>query len=60
MLRWAIGFLIVAIIAGALGFTGVAGASIGIAKTLFFLFLVLFVIALLAGVFVGKKITGSR
>lgn len=47
MLGWAIAFLIVALIAGAFGFRGVSGAATGIAKVLFFLFLVLFVLALL-------------
>lgn len=60
MLKWALIFLVLAVLAGALGFTGVAGASMGIAKTLAFLFLILFVISLLVGLFVGKKLTGSR
>jgi len=45
MLRWALVFLVVALIAGGLGFGGVAGASIDIAKILFFVFLVLFAIS---------------
>ena len=49
MLRWAIFFLIIALIAGVLGFTTVAGTSYVIAKVLFFVFLVLFVISLIAG-----------
>jgi len=49
MLRWALLFLIVALIAGLFGFTDVAGTSWIIAKVLFFVFLVLFVIALLMG-----------
>jgi uncharacterized membrane protein YtjA (UPF0391 family) len=47
MLSWIITFLIIALIAGALGFTGIAGTSMGIAQTLFYIFLVLFVISLL-------------
>jgi uncharacterized membrane protein YtjA (UPF0391 family) len=47
MLSWVITFLIIALIAGALGFTGIAGTSMGIAQTLFYIFLVLFVISLL-------------
>lgn len=47
MIRWILAFLLLAIIAGALGFTGVAGASIAIAQTLFYFFLVLFVLAVL-------------
>jgi len=49
MLHWAIVFLIIGIIAAILGFTGIAGAAIGIAKILFFIFIALFVIGLLTG-----------
>jgi uncharacterized membrane protein YtjA (UPF0391 family) len=49
MLRWAILFLIVAIIAGVFGFGGIAAAATDIARLLFVVFLVLFVIALIAG-----------
>lgn len=48
MLRYAVVFLVLALIAGLLGFTGIAGASIGIAKILFFVFIVLFVISFIA------------
>ncbi len=47
MLRWAFFFLIIALIAGALGFTTIAGISIEIAKVLFFLFIIIFIILLL-------------
>jgi uncharacterized membrane protein YtjA (UPF0391 family) len=46
MLGWALTFLIIALIAAALGFGGVAGAATGIAKILFFVFLVLFLVSL--------------
>jgi len=49
MLYYSIVFLVIALIAGALGFFGVAGAAVGIAKILFFVFLVLFVVSLLFG-----------
>jgi uncharacterized membrane protein YtjA (UPF0391 family) len=49
MLSWAITFLIIAIIAAILGFGGVAGTAVGIAKLLFFVFLILFVVSLLMG-----------
>jgi uncharacterized membrane protein YtjA (UPF0391 family) len=48
MLGWAITFLIVALIAAALWFGGIAGASAGIAQVLFFIFIVLFVVAMIA------------
>jgi uncharacterized membrane protein YtjA (UPF0391 family) len=47
MLGWALAFLVVALIAAALGFGGIAGASAGIAKILFFVFLILFAISLI-------------
>ena len=47
MLNWTVTFLIVALIAGALGFGGVAGTAAGIAKVCFFIFLVLMVASLL-------------
>lgn len=46
MLNWALTFLVLALLAAIFGFGGVASASMGIAKVLFFLFLVLFVISL--------------
>jgi uncharacterized membrane protein YtjA (UPF0391 family) len=49
MLRWAILFLVVALIAALFGFTNVAGTSIVAAKILFFIFLVLFVVSLVLG-----------
>ena len=39
MLGWAVTFLVIALVAGLLGFTGIAGAAAGIAKILFFVFL---------------------
>ena len=49
MLYWAAVFFIIAIIAGALGFGGVAGAAMTVAKVLFFVFLALCVIFLVLG-----------
>ncbi len=49
MLYWAAVFFIIAIIAGFLGFGSVAVAASGIAQTLFFVFLVIFLIALVMG-----------
>jgi uncharacterized membrane protein YtjA (UPF0391 family) len=51
MLTWAFVFLIVAIIAGLLGFGGVASTATGIAKVLFFLFLVIFLVTTIASLF---------
>lgn len=49
MLYYAIVFLVIALISAAFGFGGIASEATGIAKILFFLFLVLFVVSLLFG-----------
>ena len=49
MLRWAVLFLVIALVAALFGFGGVAGVSIEAARILFFIFLVLFVVSLLLG-----------
>jgi len=49
MLNWALGFLILALIAAVFGFTNVAGTAIGAAQILFFVFLVLFLVTALFG-----------
>jgi uncharacterized membrane protein YtjA (UPF0391 family) len=54
MLYWAVIFLVIALIAGLFGFGGIATASVGIAQILFFIFIALFVIALLARAFRGR------
>ena len=51
MLSWALTFLVIALIAGVLGFGVVAGTAASIAKILFVVFLVLFVI----GLFMGRR-----
>lgn len=47
MLYWALAFFIIAIVAALFGFTGIASGAATIAQVLFFIFLVLFVIALI-------------
>ena len=49
MLRYAVIFLVIALIAGASGFFGLADQAAWFAKVLFFLFLVLFVISVVLG-----------
>ena len=55
MLGWVVTFLVIALIAGVLGFGGIAGASIEIAKIIFFIALVLFVVSLVLGSFRGRR-----
>jgi uncharacterized membrane protein YtjA (UPF0391 family) len=54
MLYYALVFFIVAIIAAVFGFGGIATASAGIAKVLFFIFLILFIVSLVAGGMRGR------
>lgn len=49
MLRLALLFLVIALIAGMMGFTTLAGGAYSIGKLLFFVFLVLFIVSLIAG-----------
>jgi uncharacterized membrane protein YtjA (UPF0391 family) len=56
MLGWALTFLVVALIAGVLGFTTIAGASIAVAKLLFLVFLVLFVVSLIMHLVRGRPV----
>lgn len=48
MLYWALVYLVVAFVAGLLGFTGMAATAVGIAKLLFVVFGLMFVIMLVA------------
>jgi len=47
MLNWALMFFVVALLAAVFGFTGIAVAAAGVAKILFFVFLVLFLVSLI-------------
>lgn len=58
MLRWALVFLVFALIAGVLGFTGIAGQSMYIARVLFFVFLIVFVIGLVYSLVKGRRTPG--
>lgn len=49
MLYWALVFFIVALVAGVLGFGGIAAAATDIARILFFIFLVIFLVTLILG-----------
>jgi uncharacterized membrane protein YtjA (UPF0391 family) len=49
MVNWSIAFLLIAILAGLLGFSAIQGMAAFFAKVLFFLFLALFVWSLVGG-----------
>jgi uncharacterized membrane protein YtjA (UPF0391 family) len=54
MLSWVVTFLVIALVAGVLGFGGIAGASMEIAKIIFFVALVLFLISAVVGLARGR------
>jgi uncharacterized membrane protein YtjA (UPF0391 family) len=56
MLKWALIFLVLGLILGAMGFGGVGGAFVGIAKVLFFIAIAIFVVFLILGLVAGKKV----
>lgn len=59
MLKWALIFLVVGLVLGALGFGGVGGAFVGLAKILFFIAVALFIVFALLALFAGKKISDA-
>lgn len=56
MLKWAIIFFVVSLVAGFFGFTGVASGSKSIAKVLFVIAIAIFLIVLIFGVFLGTLV----
>lgn len=58
MLRWALIFLVVSLVAGLFGFTGISEAASGIAQVLFYIFISVFALLLIAGLLIGRKVAG--
>jgi uncharacterized membrane protein YtjA (UPF0391 family) len=56
MLTWAIIFFLISVVAGIFGFTGIAVGAQTIAKVLFGIFLILFLIVLIFGVLAGRAL----
>ncbi|HZL60108.1 MAG TPA: DUF1328 domain-containing protein [Stellaceae bacterium] len=54
MLRWALFFLVISLVAALFGFTGISAAAADIARILFFIFVVIFLALLIAGLFAGS------
>lgn len=57
MIKWALIFLVAALVLGLLGFGGLAGAAMGVAKILFVVALVIGLAMLLLGATVYRKLT---
>jgi len=60
MLRWSLIFLIVSLIAAAMGYGGIAGDAAEIATILFFVFLAIFGVTLILRLFAAEKIFGKK
>ncbi|MBC2730539.1 DUF1328 domain-containing protein [Thiobacillus sp.] len=56
MLKWALLFFVVSLIAGLFGFTGIAAGAAAASKILFYIAVFLFVVFLLLGVFAARAI----
>ena len=59
MIRWAVIFLVIGLVLALLGFGGIGGAFIGIAKLLFFVAIAVFVILLVLGLIAGKSVRNA-
>jgi uncharacterized membrane protein YtjA (UPF0391 family) len=57
MLRWAVIFLIIALVAAVFGFTDVSAASASIAKILFAIFLIGFLLVVVFGFLLGSRLS---
>ena len=56
LLKWALICLLISLVAGALGYTGVARGAAQISKVLFFIFLVIFLVILILAISAGQLI----
>ncbi|GAN70299.1 DUF1328 domain-containing protein [Acetobacter syzygii] len=56
MLKLALFFLVISLVAGLFGFGGIASASAGMAKILFFIAIVLFVVFLVVALLAGRAV----
>jgi len=56
VLRWALAFFIIAIIAGLFGFTGIASGGSEIARFFFFFFVIVFIVSLIWHLVTGRRI----
>ena len=57
MINWAIAFFVIALIAAVLGFGGIAGAAMSMAKIVFYIAILLFVISIIVGLVQGRRTT---
>lgn len=58
ILKWALIFLLISLVAAVFGFTDIAAASADIARVLFYVFLVIFVVLLILGLTIFRAASG--
>jgi uncharacterized membrane protein YtjA (UPF0391 family) len=58
ILKWALIFLLISLVAALFGFTDIAAASADIARVLFYVFMVIFVVLLILGLTIFKAASG--
>jgi uncharacterized membrane protein YtjA (UPF0391 family) len=56
LLKWALIFFLISIVAAIFGFTGISVASADIARVLFFIFVVIFLVQLVLGLLAARNI----
>jgi uncharacterized membrane protein YtjA (UPF0391 family) len=56
LLKWALIFFLISIVAAVFGFTGISLASADIARILFYIFLVIFLVLLILGLTIARKV----
>lgn len=55
MLRWALAFFVLTLVAAMFGFSGLPATSAGVAKSLFYVFLIVFVVSLVFGLTATRR-----
>ena len=58
LLKWALIFLVVSLVAALFGFTGISEASADIARVLFYIFVIIFLILLILGMTIFRGVSG--
>jgi uncharacterized membrane protein YtjA (UPF0391 family) len=56
LLKWALIFFLISIVAAVFGFTGISVASADVARILFYIFVVIFVVLLILGLTIARRV----
>jgi uncharacterized membrane protein YtjA (UPF0391 family) len=55
LLKWALIFFLISIVAAVFGFTGISIATADVARVLFYIFLVIFLVLLVLGLMIARR-----